>query len=205
MSASRLLLWLIVVIYSLTLMAIEVRTSQDYVRHFFTDIEGPVFFYAINTSLSTTSLWLTALLFAVSIVCLDPQQRRHDYWFYWSQVVIFTYLGLDDRFLFHETLGEWLKFNDAYLILGLGLVEIGLLMGWGNLPQRSLTTRRYLYSGAFFFAIMVVIDAKLPARMLLRLSLEDLTKFWACLCLTCFAWEVLIQEINHLKSEQSNR
>jgi len=50
---------------------------------------------------------------------------------------MFTYLGFDDRFLIHENIGQWLGRNDAYLVLGLGFIEIGLLVWLGNLRQKT--------------------------------------------------------------------
>jgi hypothetical protein len=201
MNTSRLFLFALFVIYTLALMGIEATTSQDYVRNYFTDIEGPVFFYAINTTFSTSLLWLTALLFGVCLLLIDKQQQRQDYLFYWSQIIMFTYLGFDDRFTFHETVGLWIRHNDAYLVIAMGLLEIIFLTTLGNLSKRPRPVRNYLYSGALLFAIMVVIDAKFPSQMFLRLSLEDLSKLWACLCLTLFAWEILIQEINRFKTK----
>lgn len=201
MNIPRLLLFSLFAIYTLLLMGIEATTSQDYVRNYFADIEGPVFFYAINTTLCATLLWLTALLFGVCLQLIDKQQQRQDYLFYWSQILLFTYLGADDRFAIHEAIGLWIRHNDAYLILGLGLLEIVFLATLGNLSKRPRPVRFYLYSGAILFAIMVIIDAKFPSQMFLRLSLEDLSKLWACLCLTLFAWEILRQELNYFKTK----
>ena len=50
------------------LVAIELQTSQDYVRQYFTDIRGDVFLYAVNTTLSTFLLAATALLIRERIV-----------------------------------------------------------------------------------------------------------------------------------------
>jgi hypothetical protein len=116
---------------------------------------------------------------------------------------MFAYLGFDERFLIHETIGLWLGRNDAYLLLGLGLVEIGLLVLLGNLREKPKTARYFLYSAAVFFAMMVVIDAKFPSQMVLRLSLEDLTKLWADVCLVLFAWEILRQHIHRLSANSS--
>jgi phosphoglycerol transferase MdoB-like AlkP superfamily enzyme len=199
---SRILLFLSLAVYSIALIVIEWQTSQQIVRQFFTDIEGNVFFYAINTSLSVFLLWATALLFGVCLLCIDKVQQRQDYFFYLSQVIMFTYLGFDERFLIHEQMGHWLGRNDAYLLLGLGLVEIGLLVLLGNIRQRTLAARYFLYTAAIFFAVMVVIDAKFPSQMVLRLSLEELTKLWADVCLVLFAWEILAQHIKKLKGER---
>jgi hypothetical protein len=202
MKTSRLLLFLLVAVYSLTLIIVEWQTSQPFVRQFVTDIEGKVFFYAINTTFSVFLLWGTALLFGVCLLCINKFQQRQDYFFYISQIIMFTYLGFDERFLIHETIGFWLGRNDAYLLLGLGLVEIGLLVGLGNLNQKTLKARYFLYSAAIFFAMMVIIDAKFPSQMVLRLSFEELTKLWAEICLALFAWEILKQLLYKLKKNE---
>jgi len=231
--------FILLAVYSIVLIVIEWQTSQLYVRQFFTDIEGEVFFYAINTTFSVFLLWATALLFAVGLLCIhierhfqhasspsqpenrcqfpigrvkfwkrssvaDPEVKQcQAYWFYLSQVIMFAYLGFDERFLIHETIGFWLGRNDAYLLLGLGFVEIGLLVLLGNLREKPKTTRYFLYSAAVFFAMMIVIDAKFPSQMVLRLSLEELTKLWADVCLVLFAWEILRQHIHQLSANAS--
>lgn len=200
MTPLRLLLVLIIALYSLTLLWIEWSTSQEYVRHFFTDIKGPVLFYAINTTLSVFLLWIVALLFGICLLFVNRKQQPREFFFCISQIIIFTYLGLDDRFLLHEHLSEWLHHNDAYILLGLGLLELGFLIGLGNVSQRPLKAKIFLGSAAILFAVMIVIDAKLPSRLLFRLSLEDLTKLWADVCLVLFAWEILLEKINRLKS-----
>jgi hypothetical protein len=199
MSISRLFLFLAIAIYSIALLVLEWQTSQPFIRQFVTDIQGDVFFYAINTSFSVFLLWATALLFGVCLLCVDKQQQRQDYFFYLSQILLFTYLGFDERFLFHETIGFWLGRNDAYLLLGLGFIEIGLLVWLGNLRQKPKKALYFLGSAAIFFAIMVVIDAKFPSQMVLRLSLEELTKLWADICLVLFAWEILAAHIRQMK------
>ncbi|MEK8016800.1 MAG: hypothetical protein VSS75_008025 [Candidatus Parabeggiatoa sp.] len=196
MKASHLLLFLLVGIYSLVLIVIEWQTSQPYVRQFVTDIQGEVFFYAINTTLSVFLLWATALLFGVCLLCIDKVKQPQAYWFYISQIILFIYLGCDERFLIHETMGKWLGRNDAYLLLGLGFIEIGLLAWLGDLRNKPKMARYFLYSAALFFAIMFVIDATFPSRLVLRLSIEELTKLWADICLILFAWENLRYQLS---------
>ncbi len=187
-------------IYSILLVGIELLHQQDYVRNYFTDISGPVRFYAVNTTLSVFLLWSTALLFAVSVTLTDssPLHRRTRA-FYLSQILIFAYLGLDDRFMIHEWLGVRLKINDALILLGVGLLEIALLFFWGDIRKRSRSIQVNLFLAATFFAVMTGIDALLPSRMMLRLSLEDLAKTWANLFLFFFAWEICQHHIVILK------
>ena len=187
-------------IYSAVLIMIEVWISQDFARNFFTDITGPVRFYAINTTISVFLLWSTALIFAI-IVCLeDSKQKRDDRNFYLSQILIFAFLGFDDRFLVHEWLGVVLGFNDALILLSVGIMEVVLLLTLGNLRQQRKRTRYYIYLAAFFFILMIVIDGLLPREIVPRLSIEDLAKTWAAAFLFLFSWGICYEKINALKA-----
>ena len=199
MNIKQSLFFLIIAFYSLSLLFVEWQYGQPTLRYYMTDIKGDVFFYAINTTLSVTILWITALLFAISTLCVDKVKDKTAYWFYWSQVVMFTYLGFDDRFMIHEFIGAWLGKNDAYLLLGIGLIEVGLLATLGQIKQLPQKARYYLYTAALLFFIMFIIDAKAPDKLLFRLALEDLTKLWAGICLALFAWEILADRIAKLK------
>lgn len=187
-------IFLLIALYSIILLLIEWQTSQNFIRQFFTDIgQHEIAGYAVNTTLSVFLLWATALLFVVSLSCVE--KKEVEYWFFISQIIMFVYLGCDERFLIHESMGKFLGRNDAYLLLGLGILEVGLLTWLGNLQQKTKLARKFLYTAAILFAIMVVIDAKFPKDMILRLSLEELTKLWADIFLFLFAWEIMQQKI----------
>ncbi|OQW93951.1 MAG: hypothetical protein BWK79_08415 [Beggiatoa sp. IS2] len=203
----RRLLFSLLILYTLTLLFIEWKFSQDVVRHFFSDIQGVVLhynvqtpFYGINTSLSVFCLWSVALLFGVCLLCIDREKDRRAYIFYLSQVFIFAYLGMDDRLMVHEHLGNLLKVNDTYILLTVGFIEIGCLIGFGNVCQMPAKARRALYTAALLFAVMTVVDAKFPSHLLFRLSAEDLSKLWSDVYLVLFAWEILKYHLNELKS-----
>jgi hypothetical protein len=85
------------------------------------------------------------------------------------------------------------------LLLGIGIIELVLLFGLGKLHQQPSRARYWLISAAILFALMVIIDAKFPSQMVLRLSFEELTKLWAECCLILFSWEILTGHINQLK------
>jgi hypothetical protein len=119
--------------------------------------------------------------------------------FYTSQIALFIYLGLDERFMFHERIGIFLGINDVLILLLCGIVEIGLLAYLGDLEKRPKRVQQYLYLGAMFFAGMAFIDAFLPDRMILRLSFEDLSKIWGIVFLFMFAFEILCNQITELK------
>ena len=141
-------------LYSAVLIGIEACTSQDYVRNFVCDVDGPVPFYAVNTTLSVSLLWATALLFAVCLACdrNDPTRRRAC-WFFLSQIVIFAWLGIDDRFKVHEFVAWQLDIGDHFVLIAVAVVEIALLLLLG----RSIVFRRApllrLGGASFFFAV----------------------------------------------------
>ena len=197
MSNFRIFFFIALIVYSITLLYIEKHTSQDFVRNFFTDIEGPVFFYAINTSLSVFLLWSTALVFAVGLLCLEPLKAQPEKWFYFSQIGLFGWLGFDDRFLVHEHLSHWV--HEVYIMLGLALLEVYFLITWGQLNKQPQSAIFYLYIGAIFPGIMMVIDTFMPSRMVFRLSAEDLSKLWGTFFLFLFAWEILKYKIQQLR------
>lgn len=181
--------------YSIGLGLIELLLGQGAVRHFFTDITSPknpsVMFYAINTTLTVFLLWATALLFIIRCV-VDSGVLKKERFFFVSQSVIFFVLGVDDRFLIHEQIGQKTGIEDAFILLAIGVMELGFLFTLGReLLRKPAILFPLLFGGGFFF-IMVVIDAFVPSRTPLRLSAEDLTKLWACFCLFLYGWNTLI-------------
>lgn len=201
MSNFRIFFFITLTIYSTTLLYIEKHTSQDFVRNFITDIEGPpgnpVFFYAINTSLSVFLLWSTALIFAVCLLCLKPPNTQPEQGFYFSQIGLFIWLGFDDRFMVHEHLSPWI--GEGYIMLSLALLEVYFLITLGQLSKQPKSAVVYLSMGAIFTGIMLGIDHFLPSQMVLRLSAEDLSKLWGTVFLFLFAWEILKSKIQQLR------
>ncbi|MFG0332346.1 MAG: hypothetical protein ACF8TS_03195 [Maioricimonas sp. JB049] len=185
--------------YSAALIITEWLTSQAYVRHFVTDIVGPVPLYAINTSLSVFLLWATALLFTVAAQLPTPQPGfAVPRWWLYSQAAVFTYLGADDRFLIHETVAEMLDIGDHYVLLGVAMAETLLLAvafrnGW--LKGATLIA---LGVASVLFAAMLGVDALAPHDLRLRLSIEDVLKTWGCLMFLRFGWLMLFSLVDQL-------
>ena len=152
------------------------------------------------------ALWATALVFAACLVIIEglPQATRERR-FYWSQLLVFGYLGFDDRFLVHERLGRVLGVPDHYYLVLLGLLEVVFLLTWGDFRRQSQPTKRYVFVAAVLFAVMIVIDGFVPSEMTLRLSMEDLAKTWACAFLFLFAWHVYCEKIAALKLGKASR
>jgi hypothetical protein len=190
----------VLILYSVVLLAVEIVTSQDFVRNYFTDIDGPVPFYAVNTSISVFLLWATAVLFAVCFVCVNGKENsRRLQWFFLSQVFVFAFLGLDDRFKFHEAIAWRIGIGDHFVLLAVGACEVGLLAILGG---RAIFVGRALSSliaAIIMFMVMLLFDAVVSHDALLRLSIEDLAKTWANLCFFAFAWQLLVDRIDELK------
>ncbi len=187
-------------VYSAVLIATEWSSSQQFVRNYLTDIEGPVPFYAVNTTLSVFLLWTTAVLFLVAAACTAGDARvRQWWWFFVSQACLFAFLGADDRFKFHEWSARMLGIADHFILLATGLVEVALLGLFGG--KLFWKSRASLLFGAatVFFAVMFVIDAWVPHDMVLRLSLEDLAKTWSAALFCLYAWAVCLRCIERLK------
>ncbi len=200
MKNSRVWIYVLLIVYSLILVVVEVQSSQSFVRNYFSDVEGPVPFYAVNTTLSVSLLWGTALLFAVCFVCVDRQAGANRLrWFFLSQVAVFFWLGCDDRFKFHENVAERLGIGDHFVLLVVAAFQIAFLLALGG--RTVLRGRRLVYMAlaVVFFVVMTVFDALVPHEMLLRLTLEDLAKTWATLFFFLFAWENCCRRIHLLK------
>ncbi len=190
-------------LYSITLMLIEVRTSQSYVRNFFADIEGPTPFHAVNTSLGVWLLLGTALLFAVSASCVrGVHSLRRVHWLYLSQALMFAYFAIDDRFKIHESVGDLIGIGDHFVLLAAALVEFLFLATLGGTALLSGPGRFGLLTGWALAFVMISIDALAPHDALLRLSVEDLAKTGGGLALFYWAWDTLRSRLEALKMDR---
>ncbi len=187
----------LLVAYSIVLLGIEWTTSQDYVRNFFTDVTGPVPFYAVNTTLSVSLLWGTALLFGVCAFCSREQKATTAQNFYLSQTAIFFWLGFDDRFQFHEKASAFLTIRDEWILLAVAGLELALLLKYSRvyLPKSA---NRYFISASLLFVGMIIVDGLFPHDLVLRLSSEDILKTWACFQFALAAWSTVTFQIRLL-------
>ena len=187
---------MLLIAYSSVLITIEWNTSQDYVRNYFCDIDGPVKFYAINTTLSVFLLWSTALMFIVCFAVLkDSPKTGRLRWFCLSQAAVFAFLGFDDRFAFHESAAWRLGIGDHFVLLAVAVAEVAflLLLGGAVIFRRPAGT--YLAVATVLFVVMIFIDACVPHDLVLRLTFEDLAKTWSALCFFLFSWEICFSSI----------
>lgn len=191
-------------LYSALLIGVELMTSQAFVRHFVTDITGPVPFYAVNTSLSVFLLWATALLFVVASAVPSVSRFSAPTWWIFSQAAVFAYLGADDRFLIHETVSRLLRIGDHFILIGVAGIEVPLLAYGMRRGWMPVSATRTLGIAAVLFAAMLGVDALAPHDLRLRLSVEDVLKTWSCLFFLRFAWLVLFARIDALAKSSSD-
>lgn len=185
----RIILPLGLALYSATLMTIEWQTSQDYVRQYFTDIKGGVFFYAVNTTMSSSLLAGAGLLFLFTGLCAVQSKRQK--LLFVGQALFCLWSAFDDRFFIHETVASALGTGDGYLMASVALLNCALYLVFFRPADFNLTMAVRLILAAGFYFIMLLFDTSMPERMLWRLSVEDLCKSWAALMFLALGWEAL--------------
>jgi predicted ATP-grasp superfamily ATP-dependent carboligase len=178
------------VMYSATLLAIELATSQDYARQFFTDIAGDVPFFAVNTTVSMVFLLGGALLLVFAVAMASPvPAAREAHPFFLSQAAMFAFLAADDRFQVHEKLSFRLGVLDEFVLLAWVALELALLLRYCRLRHFTGPSLRFFLAGAVLFGLMFAVDGLAPDRMMLRLSVEDLLKTWSAAAFFAFSYE----------------
>jgi hypothetical protein len=176
--------------YSALLLWVELSSSQAAVRPYFADIEGPVPFFAVNTTLSVFLLGFAALLLLFTAAILTEAPARQARPFLLCQAGIFGLLAFDDRFQLHEALNWRLELGgDHYLLIAAGVAQIATILllfrpGWTS-PAAILL----FLVGAAFSGAMLLVDILAPAKANLRLSIEDLAKTWGAAMFLAFSWE----------------
>lgn len=175
--------------YSVLLLMVEASTSQDYVRHYFSDIEDGRPFFAINTSLSMMLLVAGAVLlaFAAALQKSAPAMSR---WFLWSQVGMLCFLAFDDRFQLHEALAYRIGLADHFIMAAWAAIEIVLILSLARLERISVQSFAFVFAGGGCFVVMMLFDALMPHDMIMRLSIEDLAKSWAAALFFAGAWSL---------------
>ncbi len=212
MKVLKFLLFAALLCYSAALLGVDFTCSQEHARGYFSDIvdgvDYPLPYYAlfgINTTLTVVLLSGISILFAVCIGCGNRTERGgKPLFFLWSQFFFFLYLTCDERLLIHEKAGLILGMEDAFLLIGLGIIELLLLFVAGDVMKQGVKLKGCLLVACAFFAAMVFIDAFLPPRMPGRLALEDLSKTWAIVFLFMYAWHFSMGWISDLNERDSN-
>jgi len=197
-----LIYFTLLAVFSAWLIISEIRWGQGYVRTYVTDVygpggpENPTAFYAINTTITVCLQLGTALMFflAKRFSRTDTMERA-ELLFLHSQVIFFTVLGCDDRFMLHEGIGLWLGISDALVLALWGVLELAVLFMFGRVYMRTRKVRHLLTVAAILYGVMVLIDGWAPEHMIARLAVEDLLKTWACVLLFMFGLEELTLKV----------
>jgi hypothetical protein len=143
----------------------------------------PVLVFAGEDSVGT---WMSgAILIFIAALCLFISMTRHGYpWILLS--LFFLLLALDERFMYHERIKEWIIFSSGTtsrwvyelpVILGAGIGIFAAFLLWQNVSGKS---RGLLVAAVIFGLASVVIDV-LAAGILW----EECFKLFAELLLAC--------------------
>jgi len=144
-------------------------------------------------------------LISTYLVKLNKEIENHsEIYFYISQVLIFLYLGMDDRFYFHERLYHHIGIPGDGIIILIGIIELIILFTIGRITERNSSIKNSFYLMCLFAFFMILIDLIVPENMLLRLSLEDLSKTWSAFFVARFAWLILSENINKISEYRKN-
>lgn len=174
--------------YSAALLITEANTSQAFVRHYFSDIDGGRPLFAINTTLSTFLLAGAAILLMFAACSGRPEMTRESRWLMWTQAAMLGFLAFDDRFQVHEALAYRVGIADHYIMAAWAALETALLLALARLDQVPLRSFGLVVAGCGFFAVMMLFDSAIPHDAYLRLSIEDLAKSWAAALFFAAAW-----------------
>ncbi len=182
---------LLLIIYSIFIIAIEYLFGQPHVREYLGDIKGDVILFGINTTLTTLFLVLIAYNFILCTVNYKKSEKSEKSFlpFFVLQTALFLYLAIDERFMIHERIGHYLGFESAYLLASIGLFELIILYHYKELNWQKTVKSYTLYLACIFFGIMILLDAFGTADGKLRLSFEDLSKTWAIFFLFIYSFE----------------
>lgn len=176
--------------YSATLLLVEWNTSQDDVRHYFTDIEGEVLFHGINTTLSAFLLAGSALLLGFAALARQGHRLSRATLFLMAQAGLFLLLAFDDRFQLHERLGYRLGVGDHYVMVVWAAAQLAILLLLCRPRTVSLEAAALFIAAGGCFVVMMIFDVFVAHDAALRLSIEDLAKTWAAALFLAASWSL---------------
>ena len=186
--------------WSMVLLTAEALVSQDYARFYVSDIHSPVVVYAANTALCVALLWATALLFFIAARFAPEADAPPAVQIYlWSQVALFALVGLGDRFSILPRLAERLSVQSAWILVGAGVLEIGLLVLLGRVHQKG--TRARLCAGVAILCFAIVVAARWlgPREWLPTSPIEQLGRTWASALVFLFGWDEMRTTLDLLR------
>ncbi len=177
-------------VYSFSLILVELATSQDHVRLYFTDIEGDVPLYAINTTLSAFLLSGSALLLIFAALASRTKGMERSRLFMLLQAGMLLLLAFDDRFQLHEAIAWRLDVGDHYVMSAWAMLQVVLLVFVCRPEIVTLRSTLQFVLGGGFFIIMMIFDVFVAHDAILRLSIEDLSKTWAAAFFLAASWNM---------------
>ena len=205
MKILRFLVFSLLIIYSITLTATEIFSANDLASGLFSSIsktDGPTIwehFYAVNTTISVFLYWSVALIFAICMLFGEQEQGlTRERYFYLTQVLIFTLLGISYRFMLHKMLAAWLQFDPGWLIIALVFLEFILVVNYVSFYQSQ--DIRLLYPAFGFWLLTATLETLGLAKFTGHLSLANLSRTWSGIFFFCFAWRILYSKIVVMKS-----
>ena len=151
----------ILIAYSILLISFDWQHGQAAVRPYFSDIPSSPFSFGINT-LSFFLIWCCAFLFYLSTLYIEDKKLLICCLYVCT---VFFYLGLDDRFMFHERISAITGRNDIWSILLAGVffsLMVIYLFVRGKLSYQSI---KYLFYASICFFLWFVFDVFLSITM----------------------------------------
>lgn len=194
----------IVTAYCLGLVITEWLTSPQYVENFFTEIRGPVMLYGINTTFSSFFLLATSMMFVLALVMERNQDYTPEYTrFFFAQFIIFFYIGMNDRFYFHEIFALKTPIIEAltYSILFGILLLIYLTWGLNFLKHPKISSNLFL--ALLFFLFTAILDTLHTVAIPFHASLVGITKTLSCVFIFLFSWDIVFLQIQQLKTKNT--
>ncbi len=187
------LLFACLILYSCLILFIEYTQGQSVVRNYVSDIEGKLPFYGVNTTLSTIFLVLTAYNFGLVFFKMDlkAKSQRRMALFVLTQIFVFLLLAFDDRFRLHESIRTYLDVSDSLLHVLIALLEMVVFIYCKQINWPLAKRDYYLITGGFLFVVMFMIDRYGSSTGFMRLSFEDITKFWSVVFLFLYSFQFL--------------
>lgn len=201
--------WLLVCllfIYSSGIVVISF-VKPLWIEPIFDEIRGPFVFFAINTSLTMFFLWASALLFIVNTFAESIlENRTRIIVFYIIQAAILFYLGLDERFMFHERAGDATGLDDVIFLLGIVIVELMLLIFYFKIFSQEFRKWRILVWAGILIGITLITDIKYfhtDKFSLLLMLIEELAEVWASFLLMLWPVEIILRRVKEAKEYQA--
>jgi hypothetical protein len=191
----------ILILFSIIIITLESKFGQDYVRHYLTDLKGPVLFYGIQTTITTVLLVIISYNFILTYFFAKniPTHPKNFKLFFLSQALVFLFLAVDERFMIHERIAFVLKIHDAIPLLGIAVFQLLIFIYYRVYCKTLIYWNSPIVLGSICFAVMILIDAFAPLNAGLRLSFEDLFKLWGIFFFFRYSCKIFLEWVRPAK------